>query len=113
LLGDIILSFAEFLIKGAIVPCSWKPIQSSATNKKHLVSLVSEAERKKPSLCLVTAMNGNRLIFFLLSNVTTGLISSLVDTLHSSTWYAFFVLRLYVFTNCLIIYVLCLQDKRL
>lgn len=111
LLGDIILSFAKFLIQGAVVPCSWKLIQSPATNKKHSESVVSEAERKEPSLCLITAMNRNQLIFFLLSNVTTGLINLLIDTLHSSTLWALFVLNLYMFTNCLIIYMLHLQDK--
>lgn len=111
LLVDIILSFAKFLIKGAQVPCSWKLIQSPATNKKHSESLVSEAERREPSLCLITAMNRNQLIFFLLSNVTTGLVNLLVDTLHSSTLWALFVLNLYMFTNCLVIYVLHLQDK--
>lgn len=33
LLGDIILSFAKFLIKGAAVPCSWELIQSPGINK--------------------------------------------------------------------------------
>ncbi|XP_016058997.1 PREDICTED: phosphatidylinositol-glycan biosynthesis class W protein [Miniopterus natalensis] len=111
LLGDIILSFAKFLIQGALVPCSWKLIQSPATNKKHAESLVSEAKRKKSSLCLITALNRNQLIFFLLSNITTGLINLLVDTLHSSTLWALSVLNLYMFTNCLIIYMLHLQDK--
>ncbi|XP_059764392.1 phosphatidylinositol-glycan biosynthesis class W protein [Balaenoptera ricei] len=111
LLGDIILNFAKFLIKGATVPCSWKLIQSPAANRKHSESLVSEAERKEPTLCLITAMNRNQLIFFLLSNVTTGLVNLLVDTLHSSTLWALFVLNLYMFTNCLVIYVLHLQDK--
>ncbi|XP_066118867.1 phosphatidylinositol-glycan biosynthesis class W protein isoform X1 [Saccopteryx bilineata] len=111
LLGDIILSFAKFLIQGAVVPCSWKLVQSPATNKKHSEALMSEAERKKPSLCLITAINRNQLIFFLLSNITTGLLNLLVDTLHSSTLWAFLVLNLYMFTNCLIIYMLHLQDK--
>ncbi|XP_058903564.1 phosphatidylinositol-glycan biosynthesis class W protein [Kogia breviceps] len=111
LLGDIILNFAKFLIKGATVPCSWKLIQSPAANRKHSESLVSEAERKEPTLCLITAMNRNQLIFFMLSNVTTGLVNLLVDTLHSSTLWALFVLNLYMFTNCLVIYVLHLQDK--
>lgn len=111
LLGDIILSFAKFLIQGVVVPCSWKLIQSPTTNKKYSESLVSEAERKEPSLCLITAMNRNQLTFFLLSNITTGLINLLVDTLHSSTLWALFVLNLYMFINCLIIYMLHLQDK--
>ncbi|XP_036306641.1 phosphatidylinositol-glycan biosynthesis class W protein isoform X2 [Pipistrellus kuhlii] len=111
LLGDIILSFTKFLIQGALVPCSWKLVQSPATSKKRSESLVSEAEGKKPSLCLITAINRNQLIFFLLSNITTGLINLMVDTLHSSTLWAFFLLNLYMFTNCLIIYMLHLQDK--
>ncbi|XP_008049589.1 phosphatidylinositol-glycan biosynthesis class W protein [Carlito syrichta] len=111
LLGDIILSFAKFLIKGALVPCSWKLIQSPVTNKKHSESLVPEAIKKEPSLCLITALNRKQLMFFLLSNITTGLINLMVDTLHSSTLWALFVLNLYMFTNCLIIYVLYLQDK--
>lgn len=111
LLGDIILSFAKFLIKGVPVPCSWDLIQSPVTSKKHPESLASKAERKGPSLCLITAINKNQLIFFLISNIATGLINLLVDTLQSSTLWALFVLNFYMFTNCLIIYVLHLQDK--
>ena len=111
LLGDIILSFAKFVIKEAAVPCSWKLIQSPTANKKHLESTVSDAKRKEPTLCLITAMNRNQLLFFLLSNVTTGLVNLSIDTLHSSTPWALCLLNLYMFTNCLIIYVLHLQDK--
>lgn len=111
LLGDIILSFAKFVIKEAAVPCSWKLIQSPTANKKHLESIVFDAKRKEPTLCLITAMNRNQLLFFLLSNVTTGLVNLSIDTLHSSTPWALCLLNLYMFTNCLIIYVLHLQDK--
>ena len=61
-LGDKILSFAKFLIKGTVLPCSWKFIPSHAANKKHSEYLLSEAERK-PTLGLITAMNRNKLIF--------------------------------------------------
>ncbi|XP_013007559.1 phosphatidylinositol-glycan biosynthesis class W protein isoform X1 [Cavia porcellus] len=111
LLTDIILSFAKFLIKGALVPCSWKLIQSPGTNKKHSDFLVPKAEREELSPCLITALNRNQLMFFLLSNITTGLINLMVDTLHSSTLWALFVLHVYMFTNCLIIYILYLQGK--
>ncbi|MBZ3869892.1 Phosphatidylinositol-glycan biosynthesis class W protein [Sciurus carolinensis] len=111
LLSDIVLSFAKFLVKGALVPCSWKLIQAPSTNKKHSEFLVPEAERKESHLCLVTALNRNQLIFFLLSNITTGLINLTVDTLHSSTMWALFILNLYMFTNCLIVYILNLQGK--
>ncbi|XP_010625072.1 phosphatidylinositol-glycan biosynthesis class W protein [Fukomys damarensis] len=110
LLTDIILSFAKFLIKGALVPCSWKLTQSPATNKKHS-EFLPKAERKDPSPCLITALNRNQLIFFLLSNITTGLINLTIDTLHSSTLWALFVLNVYMFTNCLVIYILYLQGK--
>ncbi|XP_020026690.1 phosphatidylinositol-glycan biosynthesis class W protein isoform X3 [Castor canadensis] len=111
LLSDIILSFAKFLTKGTLVSCSWKLIESPATNKKHSESLVSEAEKKEARLCLITALNRNQLTFFLLSNITTGLINMMVDTLHSSTSWALFVLSSYIFINCLVIYVLNLQGK--
>nr|XP_048302682.1 phosphatidylinositol-glycan biosynthesis class W protein [Myodes glareolus]XP_048302683.1 phosphatidylinositol-glycan biosynthesis class W protein [Myodes glareolus]XP_048302684.1 phosphatidylinositol-glycan biosynthesis class W protein [Myodes glareolus] len=111
LLGDIILSFAKFLIKGALVPCSWKLIQLPATNKKHSKSLIPEAGKKEPSLCLITALNRNQLLFFLLSNVTTGLINLTVDTLHSGASWTLVVLSIYMFANCLVIYLLDLQGK--
>ncbi|XP_007946120.1 phosphatidylinositol-glycan biosynthesis class W protein [Orycteropus afer afer] len=110
IVSDIILSFAKFLFKGPLVPCSWKLIQSSATTEKQSESLVSEAE-KRANLCLITAINRNQLFFFLLSNVTTGLINLMVDTLHSSTLWTLFVLYLYMLTNCLIVFLLHLQDK--
>ncbi|XP_006899522.1 PREDICTED: phosphatidylinositol-glycan biosynthesis class W protein [Elephantulus edwardii] len=109
LVSDIILSFAKFLFKGALVPCSWELNQSPAATKKH--SEVPKAERKGVSLCLITAINRNQLFFFLLSNVTTGLINMMVDTLHSSTLWSLFVLYLYMLGNSLILFVLHLQDK--
>ncbi|XP_004608656.2 phosphatidylinositol-glycan biosynthesis class W protein [Sorex araneus] len=108
---DIILSFAKFLVKEALVPCSWKLTQLPAAHKNNIESLESKTERKEPSLCLITALNRNQLVFFLLSNVTTGLINLSLDTLHSSTLCALFVLNLYMFINCFIIYMLHLQDK--
>lgn len=111
LLSDIILSFAKFLIKGALVPCSWKIIQFPTTNKKHSESLVLEAEQKKPSLCLIKALNRNQLFFFLMSNITTGLINLMMDTLHTGVLWTLVVLGIYMFMNCLLVYVLDLQGK--
>ncbi|KAM5274557.1 phosphatidylinositol-glycan biosynthesis class W protein [Ctenodactylus gundi] len=111
LLTDIVLSFAKFLVRGAVVPCSWKLTQLPVKNKKHFEFLVPKGEEKDPHLCLITALNKNQLMFFLLSNVTTGLINLMVDTLHSSTLWALCVLHVYMFTNCLIIYVLYIQGK--
>ncbi|KAM6164775.1 phosphatidylinositol-glycan biosynthesis class W protein [Rhynchocyon petersi] len=111
LIGDVILSFVKFLFKGALVPCSWELIQSPASTKKHSESLILKHERKATSLCLITAINRNQLLFFLLSNITTGLINMMVDTLHSSTLWSLFLLYFYMLTNCLILFVLHLQDK--
>ncbi|XP_045155731.1 phosphatidylinositol-glycan biosynthesis class W protein [Echinops telfairi] len=108
---DIILSFAKFLFKGALVPCSWKLIPSPATMKKHSESPGPEAERKADSLCLITAINRNQLFFFLLSNVTTGLVNLMVDTLHSGTLRTFCLLHLYMLTNCFITFVLYVQGR--
>lgn len=111
LLSGIILSFAQFLIKGSLVPCSWKLIQSPTTHKNHSESLILEAEKNQPSLCLITALNRNQLFFFLLSNITTGLINLTMDTLHTGALWTLVVLSIYMFTNCLVIYVLDLQGK--
>ncbi|XP_029339776.1 phosphatidylinositol-glycan biosynthesis class W protein isoform X1 [Mus caroli] len=111
LLSGIILSFAQFLIKGSLVPCSWKLIQSPTTHKNHSESLILEAEKNQPSLCLITALNRNQLFFFLLSNITTGLINLTMDTLHTGALLTLVVLSTYMFTNCLVIYVLDLQGK--
>ncbi|XP_006832412.1 PREDICTED: phosphatidylinositol-glycan biosynthesis class W protein [Chrysochloris asiatica] len=111
LIGDLILTFAKFLFKGTLVPCSWKLSQSPTTTRKHADSVVPEAEKKRASLCLITAINRNQLFFFLLSNITTGLINLMVDTLHSSTLWTLCVLYLYMLINCLITFVLYLQDK--
>lgn len=110
LLSGIVLSFAKFLIKGALVPCSWKLIQSATTNRQS-ESLIVEAEKNKPSFCLITALNRNQLFFFLLSNVATGLINLTVDTLHTGAFWTLAVLSIYMFANCLVIYVLDLQGK--
>ena len=111
LLGSIILSFAKFLVTGALVPCSWKLIQSPTTNKRHSESLILEAEKKEPSLCLITALNRNQLFFFLLSNITTGLINLTVDTLHSGALWTLVVLSIYMVTTGLVIYELDLQGN--
>lgn len=105
LLADLVLVFAKLLVDGATVPASWNIVQLSATNKKQ----DSESNDRKPILqdvCLITAVNRNQLLYFLLANVLTGFTNMLVDTIYSKTLSAMFVLHLYMFTNVLIVHIL-------
>ncbi|XP_038615262.1 phosphatidylinositol-glycan biosynthesis class W protein [Tachyglossus aculeatus] len=111
LLGDVLLVLSKFLIKGVDVPCSWNLIQSSgAVKKRETGSPTPEKERKPLNLCLIAAINRNQLLFFLLANVMTGLVNMMVDTLNSSTSWTLSLLHLYMFSNCLIMYVLHIQS---
>ncbi|XP_043857078.1 phosphatidylinositol-glycan biosynthesis class W protein [Dromiciops gliroides] len=110
ILGNVILVFTKFLIKGAIVPCSWDLIQTLHEDKKSSEPLVHQNGRALPSLCLIAAIDRNQLLFFLLTNVMTGLVNMTVDTLHSSPSWTLTVLHLYMISNCLIMYVLHIQN---
>ncbi|XP_066492315.1 phosphatidylinositol-glycan biosynthesis class W protein [Tiliqua scincoides] len=105
LLADLALVFAKLLVDGATVPASWNIVPLSETNKKQ----DSETNDRKPipqDLCLITAVNRNQLLYFLLANILTGFTNMLVDTIHSRTFSAMFVLHLYMFANVLIMYML-------
>ncbi|XP_027726076.1 LOW QUALITY PROTEIN: phosphatidylinositol-glycan biosynthesis class W protein [Vombatus ursinus] len=110
ILGNVILVFTKFLIKGATVPSSWDLIQTLNTDKKPSESLAHQNGRELPSLCLIAAIDRNQLLFFLLANIMTGLVNLTVDTLHSSSSWTLTVLHLYMISNCLIIYVLHIQN---
>lgn len=105
LLVDLVLVFVKLLVDGAIIPASWNLVQLSTTNKKQ----DSESQAWTPVLqdmCLITAVNQNQLLYFLLANVLTGFTNMLVDTIHSKTLFAMLVLHLYMFTNVLIMCIL-------
>ncbi|XP_044530223.1 phosphatidylinositol-glycan biosynthesis class W protein [Gracilinanus agilis] len=110
MLGNMILVFTKFLIKGAIVPCSWDLIPTLNKDKNPSEPLAHQTGKKLPSLCLIAAIDRNQLLFFLLTNVMTGLVNMTVDTLHSSTSWTLTVLYLYMISNCLIIYILHIQN---
>ncbi|XP_063002446.1 phosphatidylinositol-glycan biosynthesis class W protein [Elgaria multicarinata webbii] len=105
LVADLILVFAKLLVDGANIPCSWDFAPPSATNKKHDFNS-KDGETKLRSVCMISAVNKNQLLYFLLANVFTGLVNMLVDTIHSNALSAMFILHLYMFTNCLIMYIL-------
>ncbi|XP_072503041.1 phosphatidylinositol-glycan biosynthesis class W protein [Notamacropus eugenii] len=110
ILGNVILVFTKFLIKGAIVPCSWDLILTLETDKKPSQPLAHQNRRELPSLCLIAAIDRNQLLYFLLTNIMTGLVNMTVDTLHSSSSWTLTILYLYMISNCLIIYVLHIQN---
>ncbi|XP_036609262.1 phosphatidylinositol-glycan biosynthesis class W protein isoform X2 [Trichosurus vulpecula] len=110
ILGNVILVFTKFLIKGAIVPCSWDLIQTLNRDKKPSERVAHQSRRELPSLCLIAAIDRNQLLFFLLTNIMTGLVNMTVDTLHSSSSWTLTILHLYMISNCLIIYVLHIQN---
>ncbi|XP_053560700.1 phosphatidylinositol-glycan biosynthesis class W protein-like [Bombina bombina] len=108
LLVDLIIVFVKSLVSGSKVSCTWDISKMPSSNKKQDVPL--PAGKKKINLCLIEAVNRNQLLFFLLSNIMTGLVNMLVDTIYSSSGFAISVLLFYMFTNCLIAYVLHITD---
>nr|XP_056721335.1 phosphatidylinositol-glycan biosynthesis class W protein [Euleptes europaea] len=105
LVADLVLVFAKLLVDGATVPCSWNFAQPSVTSKKHDLE-PRDRQMLPESVCMVSAVNKNQLLYFLLANVLTGLVNMMVDTINSNAVFAMFVLHVYMLTNCLVMYIL-------
>ncbi|NWV09390.1 PIGW protein, partial [Ptilonorhynchus violaceus] len=104
---DLTLVFTKLLVKGSSVPCCWRVAQPPDSSKKHGMEAVPVGREDKLShLCLISAINKNQLLFFLLANVMTGAVNILIDTMHSKTAFTLCILHLYMFFNCLIMYIL-------
>ncbi|NWS66931.1 PIGW protein, partial [Crotophaga sulcirostris] len=104
---DLTLVFTKLLVKGARVPCCWDIVKSPLTSKKQETEAVPVGgEGTLSHICLISAINKNQLLFFLLANVMTGAVNILIDTIHSKTAYTLSILHLYMFFNCLIMYIL-------
>ncbi|KFO93776.1 Phosphatidylinositol-glycan biosynthesis class W protein [Buceros rhinoceros silvestris] len=104
---DLVLVFTKLLVKGSSVPCSWSVVKPPNTSKKREMEAVPVAgEGKLAHTCLISAINKNQLVFFLLANVMTGTVNILVDTIHSRTAFALCILHLYMVFNCLIMHIL-------
>uniref|UniRef100_A0A3B3ZWU6 Phosphatidylinositol-glycan biosynthesis class W protein n=1 Tax=Periophthalmus magnuspinnatus TaxID=409849 RepID=A0A3B3ZWU6_9GOBI len=99
-LADLLLLFSKRSLSVDCVPSSW----SLFREQEDLSSLKNKDDLKR--LCLLRAINRNLLIFFLLANVITGVTNSVVDTLNCTEEFAVYVLLLYMFLNCFVIYVL-------
>ncbi|NXI25638.1 PIGW protein, partial [Sterrhoptilus dennistouni] len=102
LLTDLALVFTKLLVKGAGVPCCWEVVQPPDGREKH----GGEARHRLSQPCLISAINKNQLLFFLLANVMTGAVNILIDTIHSRAAFTLCILHLYMFLNCLIMYIL-------
>jgi len=104
---DLALVFAKLLVKGSSVPCCWDVVKPPGTSAKHGTEAVPVGREGRLShACLISAINKNQLLFFLLANVMTGAVNILIDTIHSKTAITLCILHLYMFFNCLIMYIL-------
>ncbi|XP_029467520.1 phosphatidylinositol-glycan biosynthesis class W protein [Rhinatrema bivittatum] len=112
LLSDLILVFAKHLVNKCNIPCSWNLLNPANTSsEKYDSEKVSPKEGiKVPNICLIDAVARNQLLFFLQSNVITGVVNMSIDTIHSGTSFSLAVLLLYMFCNCLIIYFLHIKN---
>lgn len=99
-LADVLLLFLKRTSGCHVVPASLNVFDRDADES------LDRKRGEMEKLCLVQAVSRNQLVFFLLSNVTTGLTNSLLDTLSCSSLVSVCVLLLYMFVNCLVIYVL-------
>ncbi|NXE08967.1 PIGW protein, partial [Lophotis ruficrista] len=104
---DLTLVFTKLLVRGSSVPCCWNVVKPPNTSKKHGTEAVPVGREGKLShICLISAISKNQLLFFLLANVMTGAVNILIDTIHSKTALTLCILHLYMFFNCLIMYIL-------
>lgn len=102
---DLALVFTKLLVRGSSVPCCWDVVWPPSTSKKHELEAVPVGREGK-HMCLISAINKNQLLFFLLANVMTGAVNILIDTIHSKTVFTLCILHLYMFFNCLVMYVM-------
>ncbi|NXJ66388.1 PIGW protein, partial [Rostratula benghalensis] len=101
---DLTLVFTKLLVKGSSVPSCWKVVKPPESGTTEAVPRGREG--KPAHICLISAINHNQLLFFLLANVMTGAVNILIDTIHSETAFTLCILHLYMFLNCLIMYIL-------
>ncbi|XP_043910503.1 phosphatidylinositol-glycan biosynthesis class W protein isoform X2 [Protopterus annectens] len=109
LLLDLVLLFAKLLSGGSVVPSSWNISHSFNLTQRRISNQKFKPfiqERNASNCCLFEAINRNQLLFFLQSNVMTGIVNMLTDTINTSTAFSIFILLLYMFCNSFIMYVL-------
>ena len=55
-----------------------------------------EEKRSQSSVCVISAVDYNQLLFFVAANVLTGLVNMVVDTLHTGALQSLTILLLYM-----------------
>ena len=90
---DLLLLKIHHTLPSSSLP---SPLFTSTTNPRRNEKPPSSA----PSLCVVSAVDYNQLVFFLLANLLTGLVNFSMDTLHTRPPLALTVLVLYM---CLLV----------
>ncbi|NXS93392.1 PIGW protein, partial [Jacana jacana] len=102
---DLTLVFTKLLVEGSSVPSCWKVVKAPDSGTRH-ESEATGREGKLVEVCLISAINQNQLLFFLLANVMTGAVNILTDTIHSQTAFTLCILHLYMFLNCSVMHIL-------
>ncbi|KAE8623561.1 hypothetical protein XENTR_v10005654 [Xenopus tropicalis] len=100
---DLIMVLAKYLVPGSRIPGTWVICKSSFSTKK---GTKLKEGKKESSFCLIQAVSRNQLLFFLLSNILTGLVNMMVNTMTTTSFLSLLVLVLYMFCTCLIVYFL-------
>ncbi|XP_058856951.1 phosphatidylinositol-glycan biosynthesis class W protein-like [Acipenser ruthenus] len=113
--ADLVLVFSKVLSKCSPVSSSWIIAQETTTQDPNTGTPLDEDKttKKIDDLCLIQAVNRNQLLFFMLSNVMTGLTNVMLDTVNSSPWFSVCVLVSYMFANCSVIYILHIKKMTL
>ncbi|NXH12922.1 PIGW protein, partial [Bucco capensis] len=107
LMTDLTLGFTKLLVKGCSLPCCWDVVKPPQRGKEHEPEVVPRGREGKLSHpCLISAINKNQLLYFLLANVMTGSVNILIDTIHSKAAFMLCILHLYMFLNCLMMHIL-------
>ncbi|XP_015239136.1 PREDICTED: phosphatidylinositol-glycan biosynthesis class W protein [Cyprinodon variegatus] len=99
-LADMVILFSKGASSCRFLPSSMNFQENVAESEAY------QNRRVTDGLCLIQAVSRNQLLFFLLANLMTGVTNSVVDTLSCSSLFSVCVLLVYMFTNCLVIYVL-------
>ncbi|XP_075051699.1 glucosaminyl-phosphatidylinositol-acyltransferase PIGW [Mixophyes fleayi] len=108
LLCDLVLDFARYLTPGSIVSRTWNIYNSPSSPKKNVTTL--RDSKRDINICLINAINRNQLLFFLQSNIMTGIVNMLIDTINSNNLFSLIILVTYMFVNCLIAYLLHINN---
>lgn len=108
LICDLILALAEYMTPGSNVASTWNTHKSSRSTVKKFTP--TNDLKKEVHQCLIKAISKNQLLYFLIANILTGIVNMTVDTIHSSDLFSLFVLIVYMFTNCLIVYLLYINN---